>query len=267
MKKDWLKSEINFVLREYKKGYSRNEIVKKFKSKFNYTRSPNSIKHCIEVYGFGIEKDIPKVLLLDIETKPKKFWAWGVWQQNLHQNMMIEDGAILSWSAKWINDDKIMYKDQRGNEKNLMDDKELLKPLAKLMSEADIIIWQNGDSFDCGEINNRIAEHNLPIPDEYKTIDTRKLAKKYLRIPWYSLSYMTERFNKRYKKQSHKDFPGFNLWDECIKGNRKAWNSMKKYNEFDVLSMEELFVNTLAKFAKGNSKVAEAVRAYKSKNK
>lgn len=263
-KQSWSKAEINFVLKEYKKGYSRFEIAKKFRIKYEYTRSPDSIKHCIDVYGMDVELDLPRVLLVDIETKPRKFWAWGVWDQSLSQNMMIEDGAILSWSAKWIGEDKIIYKDQRGNEKNLMNDKKLLEPLVQLMNDADLIVWQNGDSFDAGEINNRIAEHELAVPDEYKTIDTKKIAKRYLRLPWYSLAYMTARFNKVYKKQEHKEFPGWDLWDECMKGNKKAWECMKKYNQFDVLSMEELFVNTLAKFCKGNSKVAGAIRAYQA---
>ncbi len=269
MKKDWSNKEITFVLNEYKKGYSRFEIAKKFRIKFNYTRSPDSIKHAIDVYALDVERELPKVLLVDIETKPKKSWHWGVWQQNLSHNMMIEDGAILSWSAKWIGEKEVFYKDQRGNEKNLMNDKELLKPLVKLMAEADIIVWQNGDGFDYGEINNRIAEHGLPVPDEYKTIDTKKVAKRHLRLPWYSLAYMTERFNKKYKKQAHKEFPGWDLWDYCMKGNKKAWECMKKYNQFDVLSMEELLVNTLAKFAKGNARVADAIRAYEAvvKNK
>lgn len=266
-KKEWTKSEITFVLGLYKKGFSRTEITKAYNSKYVESRTPDSIKHCIECHGQNIEKDLPKVLLVDIETKPKKSWHWGVWNENLSHNMMIEDGAILSWSAKWIGDsaDKIIYKDQRGKEKNLMNDKELLKPLVKLMSDADIIIWQNGDSFDYGEINNRIAEHDLPVPDLYKTIDTRKIAKRHIRMPWYSLAYMTERFNKKYKKQDHKEFPGFSLWDQCMAGNKKAWECMKKYNQFDVLSLEELFVNTLAKFAKGNAKVAAALRAYNAK--
>jgi hypothetical protein len=71
---------------------------------------------------------------------------------------------------------------------------------------------------------------------------------------------MTEIYNKKYKKQSHKDFPGFSLWEECMRGNKKAWDSMKKYNIFDVLSLEELFVNTLSKFARGNSRVAKAIK-------
>jgi hypothetical protein len=262
VKKDWDKKEINFLIKEFKKGYSRFEIAKKFFERFGYSRSPDSIKHGIDVYAQHVEKDTPKVLLVDIETKPKKSWHWNVWEENINHTMMIEDGAILSWSAKWIGEKEIFYKDQRGKEKDLMNDKELLKPLVKLMSEADIIVWQNGDSFDYGEINNRIAEHSLPIPNEYKTIDTKKIAKRHLRLPWYSLAYMTARFNKKYKKQEHKEFPGWDLWGQCMRGNRKAWECMKKYNQFDVLSMEELFVDTLAKFAKGNARVASAIRAY-----
>lgn len=267
MKQPWKKAEITFVRNCHKKGFSRFEIAKLFYEKFCYRRSPDSIKHCIESHAQDVEQFIPRVLLVDIETKPKKSWHWGVWQQNLPQNMMIEDGAILSWSAKWIGEDGISYKDQRGNEKNLLNDKKLLKPLVQLMKKADIIIWQNGDGFDYGEINNRIAEHGLDVPERYKTIDTKKIAKRHLRLPWYSLAYMTERFNKKYKKQAHKEFPGFDLWDQVMKGNRKAWQCMKKYNEFDVLSMEELFVNTLAKFANGSKVVRDAMRAYESAKK
>ena len=223
-KQEWTKSEITFVLGLYKKGFSRTEITKAYNSKYSPSRTPDSIKHCIDNHGQDIERDLPKVLFVDIETKPMKSWHWGVWNQNLSHNMMIEDVAILSWSAKWIGDsaDKIIYKDQRGKEKNLMNDKELLKPLVKLMDSADIIVWQNGDKFDYGHINNRIAEHNLAVPDMYKTIDTGKIAQRHLKLPWYSLAYMTERFNKKFKKQDHKEFPGFALWDQTMAGNKKV---------------------------------------------
>jgi DNA polymerase elongation subunit (family B) len=267
MKQPWTRSEITFVRNCHKRGLSRFEIAKLFYEKFLYQRSPDSIRHCVETHAQDIELYIPKVLLVDVETKPKKSWHWGVWQQNLSHNMMIEDGALLSWSAKWIGESGISYKDQRGNEKSLMNDKNLLKPLVELLKSADIVIWQNGDGFDYGEINNRIAEHGLDVPDNYKTIDTKKVAKRHLRLPWYSLEYMTERFNKKYKKQDHKEFPGFALWDEVMKGNKKAWNCMRTYNEFDVLSMEELFVDTLAKFARGSKIVRDAMRAYEHAKK
>lgn len=262
MKKEWSKSEINFVLREYKKGFSRFEICRKFLKKFTYPRSPNSIKHCIETYGADVEKDLPRVLILDVETKPRKAYIWGPRTEYVGKDMMFEDGAILSWSAKWLGEKEIFYADQRGKERNLLNDKSLMKKLAKLMNQASIILWQNGDSFDYGEINARFAEHNIELPSHYEKIDTKKIAKRHLRLPYYSLSYMTEKFNTKYKKQSHKQFPGFSMWEECMRGNLKAWDCMKTYNEFDVLSLEELFVNTLAKFAKGDAKVAAAMRTY-----
>lgn len=262
MKKEWSKAEINFVIREFKKGFSRKEIAKKFLEKFEFHRSPDSVKHCIDSHCIHIQKRKPKVLVLDVETKPKKAYIWSPKTEYVNKDMLIEDGSILSWCAKWLGDpsDKVFYEDMRGKEKNLNNDKAMMQKLAKLMSEAELILWQNGDAFDRGEINARFAIHGIPVPDNYDTIDTKKLAKKYLRIPYYSLGYMTEIYNKKYKKQSHKDFPGFSLWEECMRGNKKAWDSMKRYNIFDVLSLEELFINTLSKFARGNSKVAKAIR-------
>jgi hypothetical protein len=72
---------------------------------------------------------------------------------------------------------------------------------------------------------------------------------------------MSKKFNKKYKKQDHAEFSGFKLWDECLKGNIKAWRSMERYNQFDVLATEELFL-TLAPFDKTRV-VTDALRAYR----
>lgn len=261
-KKEWSKAEITFVRNQYKKGNSRVTIAKKFYERFLYRRSPDSIKHCIEVHCSDIEQYVPRVLIVDVETKPKLYYAWDSKTDYLGLDMLVEDGAIMSWSAKWIGEDKIIYKDQRGNEHNLTDDKQLLKPLLNLMDEADLILWQNGDSFDYGVINDRFVEHKFDLPSEYKTIDTKKIAKRHLRLPYYSLAYLTSRFNKKYKKQDHSEFSGMKLWKECMNGNRKAWDCMKKYNEYDVLSLEELFVDTLSKLASNSKNVKDAIRAY-----
>lgn len=267
IKTPWTTKEINFVLSQHKKGFSRFDIAKSFREKFLYSRSSDSIRHCIESYGYDIELYVPRVLLVDVETKPMKYFSWGPKVDYLAKDLMIEDGAMMSWSAKWLGEKEVFYQDQRGNEKNLTNDKKLMKGLHELMEEADIVIWQNGDNFDYGVINDRFTEHKMPLPAKYKTIDTKKLAMKHLRLPYYSLAYMTERFNTKYKKQDHADFPGMKLWIECEAGNLKAWNSMKKYNEFDVLSMEELFINTLAPLGRGNKVVQDAMRAYNNRKK
>ena len=46
---------------------------------------------------------------------------------------------------------------------------------------------------------------------------------------------------RRAKKLSHGKYAGFDLWKECLKDNPKAWAEMKKYNKYDVLSLEELY--------------------------
>jgi hypothetical protein len=268
-KQDWTKKEITFVLNKYKAGYSRNEISKMFNKQFakdGLTRSQDSIKHCIETHGQHIEQDLPKVLILDIETKPVKAYIWGTYDQNIPLNMVIEDGSILSWSAKWLGSDKIFYSDMRGKEKNLSNDKAMLLPLWKLLNECDIALGQNSDSFDLKKLNARFIEHGLDAPDQYKTIDTVKIARKYFGFLSNKLEHLSKKLNKKHTKSSHKKFSGFDLWDQCMKGNKAAWKEMEHYNKIDVLSTEEIFIH-MSKYVKNNANVAAAMRAYNAKKK
>jgi DNA polymerase elongation subunit (family B) len=267
MKQIWSDKEISFVIKHYKKGYSRREIAKIFNNKFPLSkRTPNSIKHCLDTHANSIETDPPKVLVLDIETAPLLSYHWGLFDQNIPLNMMQRDWFVLSWTAKWLHEDKVMYKDQRTKKgKALANDKQLLKPLWKLMDEADIVLGQNSTAFDLKKLNAKFLENGLGVPSEYKKIDTYRLAKKHFSFTSCKLEYMSKKFNKKYKKQDHEEFSGFRLWDECLKGNLKAWKSMERYNNFDVLATEELFL-TLAKFDK-TELVTSAVRAYEAARK
>lgn len=261
----WNKKEISFVVSQHKKGFGRKAIAKLFRRKFPESpRSIDSIKHCIDTHGIDVEKDIPKVLILDIETAPMLSYVWGLFDQNIPLNMIRRDWFILSWTAKWLHEDKVMYKDQRGKKgKSLENDKTLLTPLHKLMDEADIIIGQNSNAFDLKKLNSKFLEHNMGVPSPFKKIDTYLLAKRHFSLTSNKLEYMSKKFNKTYKKQDHEEFSGFKLWDECLKGNLKAWKSMEKYNNFDVLATEELFLR-LAEFDK-TEVVASAIRAFNNK--
>jgi hypothetical protein len=266
MKQPWTDKEINFVIKQYKKGYSRYEIAKLFNAKFPLRkRTSDSVRHCLSNHAAEIDRDLPKVLVLDIETAPLLSYHWGLFDQNIPLNMMQRDWFVLSWTAKWLHEDKVLYKDQRQKKGlALTKDKQLLKPLWKLMDEADIILGQNSTAFDLKKLNAKFLENGLGVPSEYKKIDTYRLAKKHFAFTSNKLEYMSKKFNKKYKKQDHEEFSGFRLWDECLKGNIKAWKCMEKYNNFDVLATEELFVN-LAKFDK-TELVTSALRAYEKAN-
>jgi hypothetical protein len=259
-KQSWTKAEINFVITQYKKGFSRKEISYKFNKKFPQScRTPDSIKHCIDVYGMEVEKDLPKVLIIDIETRPMLAKVWGLFDQNIALNQIVDEGGIFSWSAKWIGSKEIMYRDVKGNKKK---EKDLLKPIWELMDEADIIIGQNSNSFDIKKLNAKFLEYKLGPPSEYKKIDTMLLAKKHFKFVSNKLEFMSKKFCK-VKKLAHSKFPGFSLWDECEKGNSLAWKEMKLYNMADVEATEELFL-VLSEFDK-TEVVTSALRAYRNK--
>ena len=184
----------------------------------------------------------PKVLIFDIETAPMLGFVWSLWENNVALNQLHKDWHILSWSAKWLGDppSKVMYMDQRG-EADIEDDTRILKGIWKLLDQADVVITQNGRSFDQRKLNARFILQGLKPPSSYKHIDTKLIASKHFAFTSNKLEYMTDKLCKKYKKIKTKKFQGFELWSACLKGNKAAWNEMEKYNKYDVLSLEELY--------------------------
>lgn len=182
-----------------------------------------------------------KVLLLDIETAPMLAHVWGLWDQNVPLNMIESDWHLLSWSAKWLGEKKIMYQDQR-KAKDITNDKKLCQGMWKLLDEADVVITQNGISFDIKKLNARFILHGMQPPSSFKNIDTKRLASKKFAFTSNKLEYLTNTLNKKYKKLVGKrKFAGFSMWKACMAGNLHAWKEMEKYNKYDVLSLEELY--------------------------
>lgn len=181
----------------------------------------------------------PKVLFLDIETAPMLGYIWSIWEQNVPLNMLKADWHLLSWSAKWLGDSKIFYQDQR-NAKNVSDDKKLLEGIWKLLDEADVIVTQNGKSFDQKKLNTRFILNGMGPPSPFKHIDTKRIATKHFAFTSNKLEYMSDKLCTT-KKNNHAKFPGFKLWEECLKGNKEAWKEMELYNKSDVITLEELY--------------------------
>ncbi len=187
-------------------------------------------------------KQGPRVLLFDIETAPILGYVWRLWDQTVALNQIQSDWYCLSWAAKWLDEppSKVLYADQR-DAPDMENDKAILKKLWKLLDEADIVITQNGKSFDQKKIQARFLMHGFQPPSTYKHIDTKLLASKHFGFTSNKLEYMTDKLCKKYKKLKRTKFPGFELWRECLARNPEAWKEMEKYNKYDVLSLEELY--------------------------
>ena len=187
----------------------------------------------------------PKILMLDIETKPILAYCWKIWDENIGINQIKSDWSVIAWAAKWAGDPVVMYQDQR-HSKDLENDKELLKDIWTLLDEADVIVTQNGKRFDQKKLNARFVFHGMQPPRLPKHIDTREIAKRKFGFTSNKLEYMTDKLCTKYKKLVHRgDYTGFELWKACMSGDQKAWQSMEKYNKYDVLSLEELYTKLI----------------------
>lgn len=184
--------------------------------------------------------DGPKILFIDIETKPILGHVWRLWDQNVGLNQIQEDWSILSFCAKWKGTEEVIYMDLEGQE-DFEDDSVLLDSLWRLLNEADFVVGQNSKRFDVKKINARFVLNGLPKPSSFRQIDTMEIAKRQFGFTSNKLEYMTDKLCTVYKKKKHQSFPGHLLWAECLKGNPLAWAEMKDYNIYDVLSLEELY--------------------------
>lgn len=183
----------------------------------------------------------PKILILDIETAPMEVYSWDLRNDGYTPvNMVKKDWYMMSWAAKWLDKKKVYQADQR-NGKNLSDDFLITLRIHALINEADIIVTQNGKKFDAPRLNERFLVHGLRPPKSYRHIDVRNLFRSHFKFPSNSLEYLSRKLCRKYKKLTHKKFPGFELWKECLAGNKDAWREMAKYNIHDVLTLEELF--------------------------
>ena len=185
----------------------------------------------------------PKIGILDIETKPMKVWAFGLFDQNIGIDMIIEDWSVMSWAFKWHGSDEVFYQDLSENT-DYTKDEIICYGIWELINEADIIITQNGKRFDIPKLNGKFTKYGIGLPSPYQHIDTLQIKRK-LGLTSKKLAYSTEYYNEKYKKLSHGKFPGISLWLECLKGNQDAWAEMKQYNIHDVLSLEELYFEHL----------------------
>jgi uncharacterized protein YprB with RNaseH-like and TPR domain len=179
-----------------------------------------------------------KILFLDVETAPSLGWVWGKWQQNVID--FKRDWYLLSFAYKWAHETQIHVKalnDYPGYKRHTENDKALTKDLWKLLDEADIIIAQNGDSFDLPKINTRFLIHGFQPPSPYRTVDTLKIAKKAFAFDSNKLDDLGHYLGIG-RKLPH---TGFHLWKGCMSGDPEAWVQMKKYNCHDIELLEQLY--------------------------
>lgn len=177
-----------------------------------------------------------KILLLDIETSPNLAHVWGIWQQNVGLNQLLESSKTLCFAAKWLGESDITFKSSHTSSH-----KKMLKSIHKMMDEADAIIHYNGTKFDIPTLNKEFLLAGMPPPSPVKQIDLLQVAKRQFRFVSNKLDYVSQALGLG-KKTTHM---GHELWIRCMNHDNEAWELMQEYNINDVVLLEKVYYKFL----------------------
>lgn len=173
-----------------------------------------------------------RTLLIDIETAPNLVHVWGLWQQNVGLPQIMDSGYVLCWSAKWLDQDEVMFSSIYHNGKA-----EMLKGIHDLLDQADAVIHYNGTKFDIPTLNKEFLLEGWSPPSPIKEIDLLRTARSKFRFPSNKLDYISQAL-KLGKKIKH---IGHELWVKCMNDDEEAWQQMREYNIQDVVLLEKVY--------------------------
>ena len=194
----------------------------------------------------------PIITVLDIETAPIVGDVWRLFENNVGLNQIKLDWSILSFTSKPLDPlaptkspavrrKQCEYMDTSAAAGGVRDDSALVERLWHIFHESDIIVGQNVAAFDIRKIRARMIMQGLQPPSPCRVLDTLHIAKSAGAFTSNKLEYLSAHLSE-VSKSKHNKFPGHSLWTECLANNPAAWAHMKKYNQDDVISTEEVYL-------------------------
>lgn len=183
----------------------------------------------------------PKIISFDIEVAPALGWFYPpTWETGILKVKNRQKLMSFAWQVvgeKKIHALNLSHMDTYNVDPHC--DKQLAWELHKVLSNADLLLGQNSDNFDIKMANYFFIMNDLePIPPT-KTIDTKKIAKRYFRFLNNTLDNLGEELGFGGKtKITYKD-----LWyDAFILGDKKSWKLMDIYCKNDVDKTTKIYL-------------------------
>lgn len=181
-----------------------------------------------------------KIVFWDIETSLSVMASFTLYPEAIPTENILTDWHIICASWKELGDPKVhIVSVLDNNNKDLNNDLHVVKKLAEVAKDADIMVAHNGDKFDVRKLQARLMYHNLdPLPP-ILTIDTCKAIRKVADFTSASLAYLGPHLGIGEKKTTSKG-----LWVRILAGDRAAIKEMMEYNKVDTVLLEKLYLRT-----------------------
>lgn len=182
----------------------------------------------------------PRILYWDIETSLMPVTVFNLAHNDwINPEAILEERYVICGSWLLEGDTKVhsvsVLDDPKRYANNPHDDYHVVKTLHKVLSECDVLVHHNGNSFDRRYVETRALVHGLgPIPP-ITMLDTYVLAKTKLFLASNKLDYIA-RLLKVGKKQETTS----GLWMKVLNGDKSAVREMISYNKVDVQILQKV---------------------------
>lgn len=173
-----------------------------------------------------------KILVIDVETRMGEAYIWRMWEEVRNIEMITKPVTILSWAAKWVDEEHTFFDSVHRNTREGM-----LENLWKLLDEAEVVVGWNSNRFDLRHINAEFLEMGFGPPSPYRKVDLQQHLRRQMKFMSNKLDYVAQILGLG-RKLEHE---GLGLWIKCLAGNKQAWATMEEYNIHDVELTEQVF--------------------------
>ena len=173
-----------------------------------------------------------KVFVFDIETLPctGTFWRPG-YQISVPYDNITKHSQMAMWSGKYLGDKKIytMNGHDHGHEN-------MVAELWKHLDESHAVVAHNGNRFDRKWANTEFLLNGHTPPSVAKWIDTLTVARGQFNFESNRLDAIADTLGVGRKIKTE-----YSLWQDWMKGDKKAIRKMTKYCNQDVMVLQGVY--------------------------
>jgi uncharacterized protein YprB with RNaseH-like and TPR domain len=173
----------------------------------------------------------PRILFLDIETKPAVIASFGIRDQHINHKQILIDGGTICVGVGWGHEKRVRVLTEWE-----LGYSEMIRQVHALVSEADAIASYNGISFDLPKLMGNFLLEGLPPPPPLTQIDIYKAVRK-MGFICNKLDYVAPLLGLG-SKVKHE---GLQMWLDVMDGCQKAQRKMAKYCAGDVRLLKDVY--------------------------
>lgn len=183
----------------------------------------------------ALKKELAKqksLIFLDIETSPLLCYVWGLGEQHISHEQLIQESKVIMVQWMFEGDKKVNYLTWDKNH----DDRQLLETFSLLMQDVKVAVSQNGKEFDHKILRWRLNLFNLPPLKNVEIIDILHLSRSSFRSPSHKLDYRSKVYGFGGKIPMK-----FKDWKDVMEDRPGALAKMIKYGCKDVPDLRSIF--------------------------